>query len=196
MGRSRRGGDGRSTGGDECSGASRRRPAVAGSNVVEPLADARQLARDCYSTVLALRLSAQQAEFVRAACLAVLLVTTAACGGGNVSCTDMLPLPQVKLLNEGPPVPNGAVAQACLAGDCATGPWRNGQASVVLDALPREGSVDLQLRTLAAEGSVLDEDAVSAEVRTVSPNGPGCEPQVGLLEVRRLDLGEYGPSDA
>jgi hypothetical protein len=105
----------------------------------------------------------------------------------------MLPLSQVKVLNEGPAVPKGAVAQACLAGDCATGPWRDAKASVVLDALPLEGPVDLQLRTLAADGSILDEAAVSAEVRTVTPNGPGCEPGVGLAEVRRLDLGKYEP---
>jgi len=108
----------------------------------------------------------------------------------------MLPLPQVTLLNDGAPAVDGAVAQACLAGECSSGPWRDGQAFVVLDALAREGPVDLQLRTLAASGAVTDDDCLAAEVQTVSPNGPGCKPQVGLVEVHRVDVGEYEQDNA
>jgi hypothetical protein len=123
--------------------------------------------------------------------VAVVLGGAAACGVGRGGCTDIGAQSQLLLRSDAATPVDGAVAQVCLADECSTGTWRDGQAYVPLEALPQEGSVDLLVRTLAVGGEVVDKNRLIAEVQTRRPNGPGCDPEVGLVEVRRLGAGKY-----
>ena len=121
----------------------------------------------------------------------VVLLAAVACGTGSRDCTEVGAEPQVLLRNDAAPLAAGAVAEVCLDEDCAEAPWRDGQAFVPIAALPRDGSVDLQVRTLTADGNVIDEGQLSAEVVTFRPNGPGCPPEVGQVAVQRVEAGSY-----
>lgn len=124
--------------------------------------------------------------------LAVLMAGTAGCSAIGTDCTDIGAMSQVVLTSEGQALPAGAMAEVCLSRDCESGAWQeDGRAYVLLKALPVEGSVDLQVRTLAVDGQVIDEDRLSAQVQSNRPNGPGCEPEVGVVNVRRVGLGQY-----
>ena len=133
---------------------------------------------------------------MQAACVAFLLVATAGCSAVDVNCTDMLPLSQVRISNGGASLPDGATAEACLVDECSSAPWRDGQVFIPLDTLPLDGIVELRLRKISVAGTVIDEERLTVEARTVSPNGPGCEPKVGLVKMRRVDIGTYEQDSA
>lgn len=146
---------------------------------------------DRYLAVLSLLGVATQADRMRPASPVVILLAVVACGPSGQDCTLAGAEPQVLLWNDAAPLAAGAVAEVCLDGECAAAPWRDGQAFVPVAALPRDGSVELQVRTLAADGNVIDEGRLSAEVVSFRPNGPGCAPEVGQVAVQRVEPGQY-----
>jgi hypothetical protein len=130
------------------------------------------------------------------ACAAVLSVAMlTACGTGfgvAVDCTDIGANPQVGLQTaDGQELPESYSAEVCLDDACLAQPWKaGGRASVGLP-LPDHGAVSLTVRTLDSSGEPVDEDRVLADVEPYSPNGPECEPTVGIVQLSRSADGAF-----
>lgn len=123
---------------------------------------------------------------------ATAVATALSAGCTSTDCTAIGADPKVQLETEdGRAMPDGFAAQVCLADQCATQPWREGGQTTVGLPLPDGGAVELRVRTLDATGAVVDDDRVPVTVQAFSPNGPDCEPTVGLARLWRTADGAF-----
>lgn len=99
--------------------------------------------------------------------------------------------PQVGLQTaDGKDLPESYSAEICVDDECSTQPWKTGGRASAPFPLPDEGQISLTVRTLDGAGQLLDEAFLLADIESFSPNGPDCEPTVGVVQLSRSSDGE------